>query len=63
VAELPGTRAKIEICFKPSKGKFIRITQTGSDDHYWSIHELSLYAPGVITKSMSSAKSAPDKYE
>jgi mono/diheme cytochrome c family protein/glucose/arabinose dehydrogenase len=64
VAELPGTRAMIDISFKPAKGKFIRITQTGSDsDHFWSINELTLYAPGVVSKSVSMAKPAPGKYE
>jgi hypothetical protein len=64
VAERPGTRSMIDISFNPTKGKFVRITQTGSDsDHYWSIHELTLYAPGVVSKSMSMAKPAPGKFE
>jgi len=60
VAEGRGTRALTDIFFPPAEGKFIRITQTGSvDGLFWSIHELSVYTPGVVAET--AANSAPEK--
>jgi glucose/arabinose dehydrogenase/mono/diheme cytochrome c family protein len=59
-----GTRALTDIFFPPAEGKFIRITQTGSvDGLYWSIHELSLYAPGVVAKTAANAVPEKSAYE
>ena len=56
-----GTRALTDIFFTPVTGRFIRITQTRSVDvNFWSIHELTIYTPGVIGKT---AKPKPSKFE
>jgi mono/diheme cytochrome c family protein len=58
-----GVRVVTDIFFTPAAAKFIRITQTGSvDGHFWSIHELTIYAPGVISKT-SAIPAAPSKLE
>ncbi|MDP4722061.1 MAG: discoidin domain-containing protein, partial [Akkermansiaceae bacterium] len=41
VTEGPGL-AKLQILFSTTRTKFIRITQTGRDKLFWSIHEISL---------------------
>jgi hypothetical protein len=63
VASGRGTHAMTEILFAPARAKFIRITQTGTvDGLYWSIHELSIYTPGVVSKT-SATTNAPSKFE
>lgn len=63
VAQGFGTRQPTDIFFTPTQGKFIRITQLGSSDSfYWSISELSIYSPGVITK-VGPAKIESAKFE
>jgi mono/diheme cytochrome c family protein/glucose/arabinose dehydrogenase len=42
VAEGKGRKALLEISFPPIEAKFLRITQTGNDRLYWSIHEIRL---------------------
>jgi mono/diheme cytochrome c family protein len=52
VAQGLGTRDYTDIFFTPVQSKFIRITQTGSSDGlFWSIHELTIYKPGVVSKA------------
>ena len=64
VAKGAGVRAVTEILFTPARGRFIRITQTSSADGlYWSIHELAIYAPGVVSKTFEPSKSEPSKFE
>jgi hypothetical protein len=59
----PGNHAVTDVFFKPTEGKFIRITQTGKDgSHFWSIHELTVYTPGVVAKTPST-KPALSQYE
>ena len=42
-----GNSTVTDIFFPPAKGKFIRITQTGSAHGlFWSIHELDIFTPG-----------------
>ncbi len=62
VAEGAGTPAATEIFFAPAKGRFIRITQTGSGDNYWAIQELAIYTPGTISK-IEAPKPKPSKFE
>jgi glucose/arabinose dehydrogenase/mono/diheme cytochrome c family protein len=64
VPERQGTRPLIDMFFPPAKGKFVRVIQTGADDEkWWAISELSLYAPGVVSKTASDGKPAPAKFE
>jgi hypothetical protein len=64
VATGNGFHAITDILFAPAKGKFIRITQTGSvNGLYWSIHELAIYAPGVVSKTSEPTKPEPSKFE
>ncbi len=43
VAKGAGTQAKTEIAFLPTKGRYVKIVQTGSTDGlFWSIHEMSI---------------------
>lgn len=54
VASGHGSGVVTEIFFPATKGKFIRITQTGSvSGLFWSIHELRVFEPGapVMTKA------------
>jgi hypothetical protein len=63
VAEGKGIRPITDIIFPPAQARFIRITQTGSvDGLYWSIHELTVYIPGVIQKT-AAAKPKPSEFE
>jgi mono/diheme cytochrome c family protein len=50
-----------DIFFPPARGKFVRITQTGSvHGLFWSIHELNIFAPGApIEAKAAPAKSGP----
>ena len=43
VAEGLGDSAFLEIFFPAVDAKFLRVTQTGKDGHFWSIHELELF--------------------
>jgi len=46
---------RVEMSFKPTKGRFIRLTQLGkSKAHYWSINELFLYEKKAIEISQES---------
>jgi glucose/arabinose dehydrogenase/mono/diheme cytochrome c family protein len=64
VAKGVGIHAITDILFAPAEGKFIRITQTGSvGGLYWSIHELAIYAPGVVSKTSAPAKPETSKFE
>ncbi|MBN2311398.1 MAG: ThuA domain-containing protein [Candidatus Hydrogenedentes bacterium] len=41
VAKGEGTQPVVEIAFRPASGRYLKIVQTGTVDHwYWSIHEL-----------------------
>ena len=52
-----GEPATPVIRFAPASAKFIRINQTGTvPGLYWSIHELSIYTPGLIAKAAPAAK-------
>ena len=63
VMQRRGTQAMTDIFFTPATGKFIRITQTDSvDTYFWSIHELTIYTPGVVSKT-SAIPAAPSKLE
>lgn len=42
VAQGKGKSPLLEITFPPVEAKFIRVTQTGKDKLYWSIHEMRL---------------------
>ena len=42
VAKGKGTPARTEIYFDAIAARFIRITQTGNDRLYWSVHELDI---------------------
>lgn len=43
IAKGAGTQAKTEIAFAPTKGRYVKIVQTGSTDGlFWSIHEMSI---------------------
>jgi hypothetical protein len=42
VAKGKGKSALLEIAFPPVEAKFLRITQTGKDRLYWSIHEMRI---------------------
>jgi mono/diheme cytochrome c family protein len=64
VAKGTGTGATTEIFFPPAKGKFIRITQTGSvDGLYWSIHELNIFKPPRFVQKNSTAPKKSEKSE
>jgi putative membrane-bound dehydrogenase-like protein len=64
VAEGKGVRPITDIIFPPAQAKFIRITQTGSvDGLYWSIHELTIYTPGVIHQTDAPAKPKSSEFE
>jgi hypothetical protein len=63
VAMRQGTRALTDIFFTPAAGKFIRITQTDTDNHHWSIHELMIYTPGMVTRTVPAANPEPTKFE
>ncbi len=41
VAQGKGGNALLEITFPPTEAKFLRITQTGKDRLFWSIHEMT----------------------
>ena len=44
LTEGKGNKPIIEVSFKPTKAKFLKITQTGSvGGLYWSIHDLQVY--------------------
>lgn len=46
VAEGGNGGAVLEVTFgKPQKGRFVRITQTGSSSSYWGVNELVLFKP------------------
>jgi len=63
VAKGAGDQPTTEIIFPAAPAKFIRITQTGSvQGLYWSIHELSVYTPGLVSKAAPAAKAA-SKFE
>lgn len=64
VASGKGDGPVTEITFKPTKAKFVRITQTGAvDGLFWSIHEMEIYQPGVILPDTKTAKKPGVKYE
>lgn len=42
VQSLPKGNALLEISFPPVEAKFLRITQTGKDRLFWSIHEMRI---------------------
>ena len=42
VAQGKGEKAVTQITFEPTEAKYVRITQTGKDRLYWSIHELHI---------------------
>jgi fibronectin type 3 domain-containing protein len=46
VATGAGSSALTSISFAPRKARYIRITQTGSNGLWWSIHELNVYGTG-----------------
>jgi mono/diheme cytochrome c family protein len=59
VASGHGSGVVTEIFFPAAKGKFIRITQTGSvSGLFWSIHELRIFEPGAPVQSKAAAVSA-----
>ena len=63
VATGTGTQPTTEIWFPPAAAKFIRLTQTGSvRGLFWSIHELSVYTPGIMTKAAPATKGS-SKFE
>ena len=43
VAKGKGKNSLLEISFPPAEAKFLRITQTGKDRLFWSIHEMKLF--------------------
>jgi mono/diheme cytochrome c family protein len=53
-----------EIRFPPSKGRFIKIVQTGSTDGlWWSIHELNILTPGAPMQNKTVSAPAVNQYE
>jgi hypothetical protein len=47
VAKGKGKNALLEIKFAPVEAKFLRVTQTGKNGLYWSIHELKVLGKGL----------------
>jgi len=46
VAEGNGDGAVTKIDFDPVEARFVRITQTGKNKLYWSIHDLKIHGEG-----------------
>lgn len=64
VATGKGDSTVTDIFFPPAKGKFIRITQTGSAHGlFWSIHELNIYTPGGSIHSKTASVGGGSAYE
>ncbi len=64
VASGKGDSPVTEITFPPSKGKFIKIVQTGSADGlYWSIHELNVLTPGAPMPNNAATAPVENPYE
>lgn len=58
-----GNSPVTDIFFPPAMDKFIRITQTGSDNGlFWSIHELQVFTPGKSIQEKAS-RTASNPYE
>jgi len=64
VATGKGDSPVTDILFPPSKGRFIRITQTGSTEGlYWSIHELNIFTPGSPIQRKAAPVKGVNPYE
>lgn len=64
VAAGKGSSAVTDIAFKPTKAKFVRISQTGAvDGLFWSIHEMQLLQPPIPLAAKPAAKKPANAFE
>ena len=44
IASGAGTSAVVTVPVPMTTARYLRINQTGTDSHWWSIHELNVYS-------------------